>query len=294
MDNGIHFISGLPRSGSTLLSAILRQNPRFHAGMSSPVAPLVNSLLNIMSARGEFVTLFDDEQRQNVLRAVFDGYYRSIHPTQLVFDTNRHWCARMDALVQLFPKAKVIVCVRDLAWIMDSFERQFRKHPLLMSRMYSAETAATVYTRTANLSASLGTVGLPWDATQEAFYGSHSDRLIVIDYEALAREPERAMNFIYNTLGIPYFNHDFDNVTYEEGGEFDEHIGTPGLHLITGKVQFIDRPTVLPPDVFGRFSNRNFWKNPKSNPRKVRVLLPQTTEIAKELKPVAATSVANS
>ncbi|MBD9680249.1 sulfotransferase, partial [Pseudomonas sp. PDM18] len=32
-----HFISGLPRSGSTLLSAILLQNPRFHAGMSSPV-----------------------------------------------------------------------------------------------------------------------------------------------------------------------------------------------------------------------------------------------------------------
>jgi hypothetical protein len=25
----LHFISGLPRSGSTLLSAILRQNPRF-------------------------------------------------------------------------------------------------------------------------------------------------------------------------------------------------------------------------------------------------------------------------
>ena len=36
--NGLqyHFISGLPRSGSTLLSAILLQNPRFHAGMSSP------------------------------------------------------------------------------------------------------------------------------------------------------------------------------------------------------------------------------------------------------------------
>jgi sulfotransferase len=30
MQNGIHFISGLPRSGSTLLAAILRQNPRFH------------------------------------------------------------------------------------------------------------------------------------------------------------------------------------------------------------------------------------------------------------------------
>ena len=40
MDNGLHFISGLPRSGSTLLAAILRQNPRFHAAMSSPVGSL--------------------------------------------------------------------------------------------------------------------------------------------------------------------------------------------------------------------------------------------------------------
>ena len=40
MPETFHFISGLPRSGSTMLSAILRQNPRFHAGMSSPVASL--------------------------------------------------------------------------------------------------------------------------------------------------------------------------------------------------------------------------------------------------------------
>jgi sulfotransferase len=33
-----HFISGRPRSGSTLLSAILSQNPRFNAGVSSPLA----------------------------------------------------------------------------------------------------------------------------------------------------------------------------------------------------------------------------------------------------------------
>ncbi|MEG5055281.1 MULTISPECIES: sulfotransferase [unclassified Microcoleus] len=32
-----HFISGLPRSGSTLLAALLRQNPRFHSAMTSPV-----------------------------------------------------------------------------------------------------------------------------------------------------------------------------------------------------------------------------------------------------------------
>ena len=43
MQNGIHFISGLPRAGSTLLAALLRQNPRFHAGMTSPVGAIFNA-----------------------------------------------------------------------------------------------------------------------------------------------------------------------------------------------------------------------------------------------------------
>ena len=50
----IHFISGLPRSGSTLLAALLRQNPRFEAGMSGPLAGLFGALLGEMSARNEF------------------------------------------------------------------------------------------------------------------------------------------------------------------------------------------------------------------------------------------------
>jgi hypothetical protein len=53
MQNGIHFISGLPRSGSTLLAAILRQNPRFHAAMTSPVGSLYTALEAAMSRRNE-------------------------------------------------------------------------------------------------------------------------------------------------------------------------------------------------------------------------------------------------
>ena len=92
-------------------------------------------------------------------------------------------------------------------------------------------------------------------------------------------------------LRLPAFNHDFENVIYEDGGEFDARLGVPGLHLVSGKVKFVDRPTVLPPDVFQRFSNRAFWRNPKANPRKVRVLLP-SEKPATGLQPVAAVAPA--
>lgn len=49
MRNGIHFISGLPRAGSTLLAALLRQNPALHAGITSPVGSLFGTMLQEVS-----------------------------------------------------------------------------------------------------------------------------------------------------------------------------------------------------------------------------------------------------
>ncbi|MFS4516638.1 sulfotransferase, partial [Delftia tsuruhatensis] len=64
MPRTLHFISGLPRSGSTLLAGILRQNPRFHAAMSSPVAGLVNGALEQMGAGSESHAFFDEARRK--------------------------------------------------------------------------------------------------------------------------------------------------------------------------------------------------------------------------------------
>jgi sulfotransferase len=50
----LHFISGLPRSGSTLLATLLQQNPRFYVAMASPIGSLVNHMLEAMSADQEY------------------------------------------------------------------------------------------------------------------------------------------------------------------------------------------------------------------------------------------------
>ena len=91
MDNGIHFIAGLPRSGSTLLAGILKQNTRFHAGMTSPVGAMYMALEGAMSRRNEAAVFIEDEQRRDVLKGLFSNYYAGIHKDRLVFDTNRAW-----------------------------------------------------------------------------------------------------------------------------------------------------------------------------------------------------------
>ena len=57
MQQQIHFIPGLPRSGSFLLSGVLSQNLKFYAAMSSLVPSLMNSNLEQV---GEGRELFDD------------------------------------------------------------------------------------------------------------------------------------------------------------------------------------------------------------------------------------------
>jgi sulfotransferase len=142
-----HFISGLPRAGSTLTAAILRQNPRFHAGMSSPVAALFDHLIAQVSAGSELSTMVNEAQRARLLRGLFDSYYAD-HAQPVIFDTNRAWTAQLPALMRLFPDAKIICCVRDVAWVMDSLERQYRNNAFEHTRLFNnAAERATVYTR---------------------------------------------------------------------------------------------------------------------------------------------------
>ena len=274
MINGIHFLSGLPRSGSTLLGALLNQNPKLHSGMSSPVGGLIGRVQGSMGPRSEFGSMIDEAQRRNIFQAIFEGFYKGVHADKMVIDTNRGWCAKLPFIAALYPDAKVIVCVRDLVWIIDSFERVVRKNALGTPGMFQNKDALTVHTRVHQLASPGGTVGFAWNATQEAFYGAFTDRLIVVDYEALTREPKRTLERIYAKLGLEPFDHDFENVVYSEGDAFDTNLGMPGLHTVGRKVRFSERPTILPPELYERFSGRNFWRRPGGNPRGVEVVLP--------------------
>src|SRR5882757_6610914 len=99
----IHFLSGLPRSGSTLLEGILRQNPRFHAAISSPLAGMASALIRSMSGFNDLSQCMTDTQRQRILHSIFEAYYADLAKDRVVFDTNRAWCALIPALAELFP-----------------------------------------------------------------------------------------------------------------------------------------------------------------------------------------------
>lgn len=256
-----HFISGLPRSGSTLLSAILLQNPRFHAGMSSPVASLFSNVLGQCSAGSEFASMIDINARRRLLRGIFESYYADKTDKSIVFDTNRGWSSRLPALMDLFPKSKVIACVRNVAWIMDSIERVYRNNPFENTKLFVDDTERnTVYSRVETLAQRNRLVGFAWASLKEAYYGENADSLLLIDYDLLAQAPERVMRLVYEFIGEPWFEHDFNNLSYD-APQFDDALGVSGLHKVKPRVAFESRHTILPPDLFEQYSKLSFWND---------------------------------
>jgi sulfotransferase len=257
-----HFISGLPRSGSTLLSAILRQNPRFRAGISTPLCSLVTTAINVMGGEGR--ALVDEDRRRRVLAGLFASWSSAEPPSTTIFDTNREWTSNLAALKILQPDAKLICTVRDVAAIMDSIERLLRKNALLPSRMFNDAERANIYTRTEALSQRNRLVGGAWSSLREAFFGPYAESLLIVDYEHLARAPAKVLSLIYEFLGERPFTHDFEDIVYDEP-LFDDQLSMPGLHKVRPRVSYETRQTALPPDLLGRFQKQNFWTRPTSS-----------------------------
>ncbi|WP_454838631.1 sulfotransferase family protein [Pseudomonas hormoni] len=254
-----HFISGLPRSGSTLLSAILLQNPRFHAGMTSPVGALFSGVLEQCSAGSEFGAVINTDMRRRLLRGLFDSYYADKADKPVVFDTNRLWSSRLPAISDLFPQARVIACVRNVAWVMDSIERLYRANPFENTKLFGdAVERNTVYSRCETLAQRNRLVGFAWAALKEAYYGEHADSLLIVDYDLLTQAPDRVMRLVYDFIGEPWFEHDFDNLAYD-APEFDQALGVSGLHKVKPKVELQSRRTILPPDLFKQYAELSFW-----------------------------------
>ncbi|MHB1566689.1 MAG: sulfotransferase family protein [Acidiferrobacter sp.] len=266
----LHFLSGLPRSGSTLLAAILRQNPRFHAQMSGPLAGLFTTLLAEMSGKNEFSVFISDAQRQRILTGLFANYYAEC-PAEVIIDTHRAWCTKLPALKTLFPDSRVIACVRHVAWIIDSIERVVRHNALQPSSIFHYHPGGTVYTRVNGLAGPEGMVGFAYDALKEAFYGEQADRLLLVQYETLTTNPQKALAALYDFLEQPRFDHDFTHLDFDATA-FDVKAGTPGLHTVRTEVKALARQTLLPPDLFRRFANDAFWTDPQNNPNGVRIV----------------------
>jgi sulfotransferase len=256
MNKSYHFITGLPRSGSTLLSSILKQNPKFHASITDPLATLVKGVIESSQDGPGMKTEVPIERRKNIVRHLFEGYYQDVDK-EVIFNTNRAWSLLTGVTKDIFPKSKHIVCVRDIKWILDSFELAHRRNPFSTNTVTGGHSG-TVYSRVQALMEDQGIVGFPYIGIKQAITGPDQHLLFILEYDQLTKKPKETMQALYAFIDEPYFEHDFDNVE-ASWDEYDAEIGIK-LHDVRKKVEFRQRNFILPPDILNQYDKMEVWR----------------------------------
>lgn len=260
----IYFISGLPRSGSTLLANILAQNPRFHAGATSGLIEIMFSVRNQWDKLPEFQAMpepLSKARKRLVLRSILFGYYGRIRQS-VIFDKSRGWLAHIEMLNAILPQpAKIIVPIRDLRDILASFEKLWRAASA--ERQIAGEGKnyfqfQTVAGRCQFWMRPDQPVGLAYNRLKDAVHRGHSPSMLPIPYEYLTQKPQSAMRDIYSFLGEPFYQHNFNHVE-QVTIENDRVHGFDDLHTIKTAVtpQQPQWPTMLgsAADEYARLNN---------------------------------------
>ncbi len=237
----LYCVTGLPRSGSTLLMNLLGQNPAHHVTPTSDVVNLLVAVKNIWHGMMSFRAAGYDNvapRIKNVYQAMLHAFYEEeISNGQTVFDKSRHWMENAEMLEEIVDKEiKMIVCVRDIRDIVASFEKLHLRHPLNRHGLYGQNVPPTSHGRAVSaLNADSGVVGRPVAALMDMLDRGWEDNMIVVKYLELTNEPLKVLNTIHNELGLPKFDYDPDHVD-QITKEDDSLYGLP-LHEIRNKVE---------------------------------------------------------
>jgi len=251
-----HMITGLPRAGSTLLSSILKQNPKFHASITDTLAPLVKGVIDNSQDGPGMKVVVPVERRKNMVKYLIEGFYHGVD-NPIIFNTNRAWTYLTHVVKEIMPESKMLVCVRDINWVLDSFELAHRRNPFSMNTV-TGGLGGSVYERVEALMDKTGVVGFPYIGIKQAITSNEKDILMIVEYDQLCKNPEGMMRAVYNFIGEEYYPHDFNDVEFH-WDEYDEEIGIK-LHQVRKKVEFKERETVIPPDIRAQYQGIEVWR----------------------------------
>ncbi|HEX4085491.1 MAG TPA: sulfotransferase [Chthoniobacteraceae bacterium] len=268
MKRTIHFIAGLPRSGSTLLCNLLAQNQRIQTTSTSGIINIVNLVhdewKNIFGTVNHPAAAAD---RKRVIEGVMQDYFDEPGDDHgIVFDKSRGWLGQLWlAELALGRKAKVLVCVRDIRDVLASFEQLWRKNAGTWGQPQEQGYYLdwqTVEGRCDVLMRQDQVVGGAYHRIKTALSRGARDRMHFVEFEKMTANPRETIRAIYDFLGEPLFDHNFENVeqvTWED----DYMHGIPGLHKIRQKIEPV-KPNW--PRLLGNFANKyaplnNLWRH---------------------------------
>jgi sulfotransferase len=233
-------MSGLPRSGSTLLTSILNQNPNIY---SSHRTDLLNVMKNIESEYNNFESVRAGNRinsGQQILSGVGQLFYSDINKP-FIIDKNRCWSIPYSMrLAQMISNpVKILFPYRKPIEILASFIRLAEKYPnnfidrnmiqedFLPYYYLPINDARCEWLMQSRNQISFGLFGLRLAQSKE-----YKDNIHIVEYDKLCKNPQEEINKIYNFLEIDLYNHNFNNIINIENQNDIAEYGIPNLHSV--------------------------------------------------------------
>jgi sulfotransferase len=266
-----YFMSGLPRSGSTLLSALLNQNPRFYSGPSSPVVPTMIALEQSLSNDELYLAYPKQAQAAKIISSVLENWYSDVEKP-VIFDKNRSWVNRLHYIPGYFGiESKVLYPVRNIADILTSFISMYRRNPytgqgripFLDEMLIKSNIPLSDDNRCEALCSPMGIVGASYNGLKQVFAQGKEKNVHLIEYDDLINQPEETMRKIYDFLGEEYFQHNFESIENIHRENDQLVYGLPDMHDVRST---LGKVSAKPEDVLSeatleKCKNAEFWRS---------------------------------
>jgi sulfotransferase len=249
-----HFLSGLPRSGSTVLASILNQNPDVYV---TPTSPMLNVAVKMQEAWREDPTVkanYFEEQARNLTKAILPAFWQH-RPEPIIIDKGRGWAKNMPTVNALFgQKIKVIVVERDLPSIMASW--------LTIIKNQKSKDFDNKLIQQGLLVTDENRVGEMWfNMVKDCMEGTRQikldvpDQIVTVSYDNLISNPSAELSKIEAFLDLPNYKYDIENIQNDTVDDDLVAWGFEGLHTIRPKLQKTskDPKEVLGEELFHRF-----------------------------------------
>lgn len=267
-----YFLSGLPRSGSTLLASILNQNPEFYAGPNSPMCGMMVNLERSILASEQYSAWPKPHVLPRTICGVLENYYSDINKPYIM-DKSRSWSTKdnFGTLLRNLPyDPKVVLTVRDINEILASFMYMVHQNPQSVSFIDQEIEALQQFfyyrhpdeIRCDHLMRPKGLIdeslyGIAYSLLEENRKYFH-----IVEYNDLVNNPKETIQRIYSFLGVKEYDHDLKNII-NVVPEDDKIYGLPGLHEVRPELKRrnIKIEEHLSPYIINKYSGLEFWRN---------------------------------
>lgn len=257
-------LSGLPRTGSQVLSSMLNQHPEIHSTTTSPVADLLVVVSEQWPVISQALAEPYPDQFKNILLGVVDGAYKHINKPVIV-DKHRSWPRFGNLTKQMFGgKPKIICTVRSIPDILASYILLIEKNNHKITFIDQDLIDAGLPINTKNRCKILWEKYIQFPYTSLRIGVNSGDaELLFVRYDDIVNQGQDTVSRVCDFIGIDRYTVDITNLQRMDEND-SYHGGLEGLHDVRPVLEKVspNPEKVIGKELVSLYQNMNleFWK----------------------------------